>query len=89
MASFEKIVRPFETRNTSPAIDVSLPSSAPATVKLSIGANGSGKTLQGSESFSVNTYLDRHPREQGSLSDGGSVYLNNSDIYTSASDIYG
>lgn len=67
MPGFETIVR------TSQSLDVSPPrpaptappsSNAPATVVLSLGANGSGKTMNGSSNFNRTTYQDKKPKEK-------------------------
>lgn len=66
MSQFEKITRPFATRDIAPGKPVvnAADQEAPENVVLTIGANGSGKTVNGSSNYSATKYVDKKPREK-------------------------
>lgn len=70
--SFEKIIRPFETRDISPPKpQTQSEAQIPDNVVLTVGDSGSGKIMHGSHSFNATTYQDKKPKEAVG---GGSVF---------------
>lgn len=64
---FEKLVRPFQSKDVTPGKVVVTSDGAadqPPTVTLIFGANGSGKTMNGSTNFTKTKYMDKTPREK-------------------------
>lgn len=66
--SLERIVRPFQTRETTPprvVLNGKLQTSAAAdTVKIDIGKSWSVKTLNGSETIDVSYYMKKWMKEK-------------------------
>lgn len=81
---FERIVRPFQTRVNTPPVRLQNPKTVdPQPFVLTIGGNGSGKTLSGSYSVSESVYMTQAAVERttgtppfnnsgGNSSNGGS-----------------
>ncbi len=70
--SLEKIVRPFQTRETTPPrivltgnqISVANAVTATETVKVTIGKSGQVKSVNGSENIDVSYYMEKWMKEK-------------------------
>lgn len=71
MSTLERIIRPFQTLDRTPPKRVLTDYEKPGVgtdgdeekIILTIGKGGSGKTLNSSENFTHNRYMDTHLKE--------------------------
>ena len=64
MPTFEPIIRPFETGDTTPKAGVATVPAVVPNVLLIIGAGGSGKIMHGSYQSTTQFYTKKYPKEK-------------------------